>query len=529
MSKPASFRALGSALPEASAPLPDGARELAELLAVAGGELGPAAAERALGSAQALAAGYCGLLALGMATRDGERLCLRTDHIAALRDALPRARLLELAARLGDRDLDGRARAHVLAARGERERALAEFADEIARLRAQGATEQAAQCAREALVLVGDLDADREASSAPALRGGALRLALGDALRAQGRYAEARTALGEATSTAALALRAEIARLAGDREQAHALALRARIAAGDDAVSLGEAEAHAGAARFRQQVRSTRARARRTRPRRCGHRRPAGLRASEVSVLVHLHRGERERAAARARQPRSTARAARDCARPKRGSPRCRRSSRATTATCTARRAASRLRSSWPMPPANNTPPRRSCTTSACSASIVASRAGHRRAARGGASAGAAGSSSRARPRAVQPGPCRAADWRRRYRARLRRASACDGRGGGRRGDCGVCALHAGRAAAQARRSQAGRRCARRALALDAFPHAAAANVLARRAALLLAVGEHASAASASPKPRARARAHSEAAEIEPAIARCTRARARPR
>ena len=193
MSKPASFRTLAGALPEASVPLPDGARELAELLAVAGGELGPVAAERALGSAQALAAAYRGLLALGMATRDGERLCLRTDRVAALRDALPRARLLELAARLGERDLDGRARAHVLAARGERERAISEFARRdcaAARARRDRASRaMRARGARAARRL------DGQARSAARAR--PMRLAR---RRAQGRYLEARTALGEAAT-----------------------------------------------------------------------------------------------------------------------------------------------------------------------------------------------------------------------------------------------------------------------------------------------------------------------------------------
>ncbi len=293
MSRASNLRAVGSAPAGDGAGLPEAARELAELLAIAGGELGPAAAQAALGSASTLSEAYRALLAAGMGSRQLERLCLRADLVAQVRDALPHARARELAARLPEAELDGKARAYLCLARGEREAARRAFSDELGRLRAQGRPEQAALCAREGLAALG---AEESA-------GEGLRVGLADALRAQGRYAEALALLEPALSSDALVLRAELARLAGDRELAHALATRVLAAAGrgaaDGEAAGAAAQAEALLARLgydageleRAWDLAEAALARATTP-------AAALRALEVQALVLLHRGERERAAA---------------------------------------------------------------------------------------------------------------------------------------------------------------------------------------------------------------------------------------
>jgi transcriptional regulator with GAF, ATPase, and Fis domain len=286
MSRAPSLRALGAALQEGAPQLPAAARELADLLIVAGGELGPSAAQAALGSAAALSEGRRGLLAAGLAIQDGERLALRADWLHRARAAIDAPRLLALAARLPESELDGRARAHVALARGERPRAYSAFAAEIARLRAEGRAEQAAQYAREALLALSELDS-----------GDALACALGDALRAEGRYAEASAAMDAATSAPALALRAEIARLCGDRERAHALAVRALARDGDGARAACEAEAVlARVAYDAGEIDRALELAEAALARRDEAAPAAVLRALEVSALARMYRGEREAA-----------------------------------------------------------------------------------------------------------------------------------------------------------------------------------------------------------------------------------------
>jgi serine/threonine-protein kinase PknK len=281
-----SLRALGTAQPDSElrASVPEAARELAEVLAVAGGELGPDAAQAALGSAAALFEAYRALLAAGLGSRSEQRLCLRLDLIAPLRLSLG-ARVSELAARLPEAELDGRARAHVLVARGEHERALAAFTEEVERLRTRGRAEQAAACAQEGLEVLGAL-----------ARTEGLRFGLADALRAQGRYADALAALGSAP---AYALRAELARLIGDRDQAHALATQAlALAAGDGAAA---AEAETTLARLcydAGEVERAESLAEAARTRAGSSSVAVALRAVEVLVLCCLHRGERDRAGA---------------------------------------------------------------------------------------------------------------------------------------------------------------------------------------------------------------------------------------
>jgi transcriptional regulator with GAF, ATPase, and Fis domain len=286
MARAQSLRGRGTGLHDgAFAALSEPARELLELLAIAGGELAPAAAQAALGSPEHLTEAYRALLSAGLASRMGERLCLRADTIALQRDALSPARLVERAARLPEAELDGRARAHLWLARGERTRARAAFVEEIARLRAQGRAEQAALCAREALRAIGDLDLDHT-----------LLLQLADALRAQGRYPEALEALAVADTADALALRAELSRLCGDREPALALAERARGAAGEEPSTLVAAEAILARLSYDQGDIERAERLAEAASAR-GGKETASLRAQEVLALALLHRGQRERAA----------------------------------------------------------------------------------------------------------------------------------------------------------------------------------------------------------------------------------------
>jgi tetratricopeptide (TPR) repeat protein len=303
-----SLRALGSDAEAVPADLPVAARELAELSCVAGGELDHGAAEAAFGSAQALGEAYRMLTAAGLAVRHGTRLVLRDDFAAALRGALTREQVLALAERLPSRGLDGRALAHLWVARAQPERAAAAFGDEVARLRAAGRPEEAEQCAREALLAVTAKAAAIDGSE-PALRGGStaverLRLLLADALRAQGRYADALAALDQAESARALPVRAELQRLAGARAEAHALATRAQASAQAGAGN-GRADDHAAAdaeailARlaFDEGDLERAERLARTALERAGSESTA-LRACEVEALVLLARGQRDAASA---------------------------------------------------------------------------------------------------------------------------------------------------------------------------------------------------------------------------------------
>ena len=166
--------------------------------------------------------------ALGVATRTGERLCLRADHVAALRDALPRARLLALAGRLA-RARFGRSRARArVAARGERERAHGESLDEIARLRAAGAAEQAAAVrARSA----------RRARRSRRFRTAAFARPTRCAHRAGNAEARGRTRRSRhPRPRSRCARRSRVSPASASKRTP--LALRARNAAGDDAVEL---------------------------------------------------------------------------------------------------------------------------------------------------------------------------------------------------------------------------------------------------------------------------------------------------
>ncbi|MFI5308741.1 MAG: protein kinase, partial [Polyangiales bacterium] len=284
MGRPASLRTAASELPQTELPASADARALAELLAVAGGELGPGAAAAALGSAAALSAAYRVLLEAGLGRRHAERFCLRADLVSSLRASLSAERVREIGARLPQSELDGRARAHVHAAAGELELAHRAFVEEATWLRSHGRPEQAALCASEGLAVAGEPSG-----------GDALHLCLADALRAQGRYREAREALSSCATPRADALHAELARLSGERERATTLATRALGNAALDAEVAVEAEATLArlcydAGEIERALPLASAAAAR------GATEPTALRALEVEVLSHLHRGDHDRA-----------------------------------------------------------------------------------------------------------------------------------------------------------------------------------------------------------------------------------------
>ena len=304
-SRPQALRALAEATPAeapGSAVVPAEGRELAELLAVAGGELEADAASAALASSARAHAEYRALLASGAATLDHARLRLRGDLVVQLRAEQPRARVLALAARRPADQLARAAGAPGRGARGERAQALAAFGAELERLRAAGAPERAAVLASDALAaLTGDepraisgdggLRSAADGSAADALELAPLHSALADALRAQGRYHDALQALAGLVSVGAEVQRAELYRLIGQRERAREAAERALARAGDDpacaaeaqsvlarlafdAGELDDAERHALAASER------------------GDSGTGPLRAAEVQLLVALHRGD---------------------------------------------------------------------------------------------------------------------------------------------------------------------------------------------------------------------------------------------
>jgi transcriptional regulator with GAF, ATPase, and Fis domain len=283
VSRGSSLRALGAEAGALEA-LPEAARELAELLCVAGGELEHAAAEAALGAGDPLAEAYRLLTSAGLAVRSGSRLVLRVDVAAALRGALPPARVLALAARLPVRELDGRALAHLWLARRDPARALAAFCEQVARLRADGRPEEAEQCAREGLArLPADAAVER------------LALALADALRAQGRYADALASVAGGESARALLLRAELHRLSGARDEARALATVAAAAHADADVA-AEAEAILARLAFDAGELERAERLAESASTRAASE-TAALRAREVALLVRLARGEHVAAA----------------------------------------------------------------------------------------------------------------------------------------------------------------------------------------------------------------------------------------
>ena len=188
---------------EGAVSVPEGARALAELLAVAGGARPAEPAARALPAAPAQARSL-GLA--GLAHEDGSgRVALRDDARRWLVRSIG-GRSVELAAKLDVAELDALGAAHVLAARGELAAAGARTLDAMREARAGGDPERAASIGADAL---DELEPTDE-----------LRLATADALRARAREADALTILDGGLAPAIVAARAELARLGGDLARA---------------------------------------------------------------------------------------------------------------------------------------------------------------------------------------------------------------------------------------------------------------------------------------------------------------------
>jgi serine/threonine-protein kinase PknK len=265
--------------------IPAAARGVAELVAVAGGQLDPDDAVGALGGSGR----FDLLVADGLATlTDQGRLQLRGDLVPLLRGSMSSKRRRSLAAALDDATLGAEARAYVASAAGAVEHAAEGFLAAIRHRRRMGDPEGAVRLASDALLeLAGQCSEERSLH---------LRLELADALRARGRYAEARVALEGQGAAEACVLRAEVGRLGGDGDgprgeveavlagasagpavQARARALLARLCL--DRGALDEALAHAEQARELATEEGLDAEA---------------ARAIEVAALVHLQRGELE-------------------------------------------------------------------------------------------------------------------------------------------------------------------------------------------------------------------------------------------
>ncbi|MFW5926184.1 MAG: protein kinase domain-containing protein, partial [Myxococcota bacterium] len=269
--------------------VPAAAREVAELVAVAGGELDPEDAVRALGSAGR----FDLLVADGLATlTERGRLHLRADVASVLRARLDTEQRYALASRLDRARLPAEARPFVLAARGELEEAAEGFLAAVRHRRRLGSVEKAASLAVGAL---DDLTREPMPTAELAERVMELRLEHADALRALGRYPDAARAVEPVTSAAGHLLRAEIARLAGDAVGARDQAERARAAAtGTDVRVRAEtvlARLELDAGHLDQALEA----AGRVRDEAVGEGLDtAAARALEVGALVHAARGELE-------------------------------------------------------------------------------------------------------------------------------------------------------------------------------------------------------------------------------------------
>ncbi len=198
------------------------------MVAVAGGELGADDVVAALGRCE----GFERLVAEGLATfSDRGRLRLRADVAPSIVATLPEARRAQIALALRNRTLPLEARAFVHLAGGELAAAAQAFEEAVLERRRAGDPEGAAELSGRALALL------------PEAHAPLLRLARADALRARGRYADARGLLAAASDATSVVHRAEIARLVGDRDAAEADARLAREAADAD----DEVEALSGA------------------------------------------------------------------------------------------------------------------------------------------------------------------------------------------------------------------------------------------------------------------------------------------
>jgi serine/threonine-protein kinase PknK len=275
-SQPALLRAHAAREGEPDVRVPELARPLLELLAVAGGSLTQSALLHCLAE-PALAQAAHRACALGLCTRTGDaRLTLRPDVQSALFRQLTPARRDELAQSLAPAQLEPRARGFVAWARADADGCGREFAGAAQAALQAGDPAGAAELISEADALLGELPE-------------ALRCLRAEALRALGRYTEALGALGcselAASARAQLAY-AEIARLAGDSGTADTLA---QALLEDRSV---QAQAHALLARLaldRGDVEACRSHGLAALD---SEDEPAARRASEVLALLELSRGQ---------------------------------------------------------------------------------------------------------------------------------------------------------------------------------------------------------------------------------------------
>ncbi|HEX4353511.1 MAG TPA: serine/threonine-protein kinase, partial [Polyangiales bacterium] len=190
--------------------IPPALRPLVELLAVAGGALAYAAA-RALLSESTLSRAAHEACSLGLSSRASDgKLELRPELQREVLSQLTAARRNELARALRTVQLEPRARAFTAWARGEHDACAREFGHAAEAALSAGAPARAAAMIAEAASLI-------ELPSS-------LQLIRVDALRALGRYEEAAALAEQIDGASARLLRAELARLAGDRDRAAEIA-----------------------------------------------------------------------------------------------------------------------------------------------------------------------------------------------------------------------------------------------------------------------------------------------------------------
>jgi transcriptional regulator with GAF, ATPase, and Fis domain/tetratricopeptide (TPR) repeat protein len=186
--------------------LPARGRTVAEHLAVAGGSLPPEVLTSLLGIDAA--AGLSALAAEGAVSFGGAGVPrLRRDLVVAFHKALEGDAKRSLADALSPFPIPNEARAFVQGARSERDAANESLSLALSARRERGDAEGAIALARLSEAVFGDM-------SRPVGR------ALADALRARGRYAEALEVLDGDDEPAAVALRAELLRLSGRRDEA---------------------------------------------------------------------------------------------------------------------------------------------------------------------------------------------------------------------------------------------------------------------------------------------------------------------
>ncbi len=202
--------------------LPERAELLAQLLSVCGGSLTQEAAEAVLATPAEMAQDARALLALGACSLGSRsELTLRPDFCAALWAELGPQRRAELAARVPQTRLDPRARAFVLCAKGDAQRAAAAFVVEIKARMQAGEPELALALASDARTVLA------------AQAGVNLLLAQAEALRALGRYEPALALLAAANDPESAVARAELLRLRGQSAQAQSAARQVLSSAPD--------------------------------------------------------------------------------------------------------------------------------------------------------------------------------------------------------------------------------------------------------------------------------------------------------